>query len=187
MKRGQAGSALVLVLVALAVLLPLTLILSSMVIAWQRQAVSFRDVIGEEFAARAGLEIACRRLARRELGLGAGETVRLEAREPMMPTARIEVRRERDVVLSARGRLLTEAEQGRVDLKATGMDPEGRVVRQYRRIEVYRVEVEVTTRPSLMGARLRAAVVRDEEGNVIPIGVSLGRGYFRARVPGASR
>ena len=69
MKSGERGAALIVVLVAIVVMLPPTLVLTSLAIRWQRQALDYRDTVAEEFVAEAGFEEARNRIASPALGL----------------------------------------------------------------------------------------------------------------------
>jgi hypothetical protein len=146
--RTEKGSALAVVLIALMVLLPLTLILSGMLVRWQRQSVRFRDLVGMEYTARAGLEEVARRLREGRIDIQADETTTLESTELEEFRVRAKVARTQDTVLAMNGEFLGEQAAKEVDLTQTAVDPDMRRVRLYRRLEVFVVEVRVSARPN---------------------------------------
>ena len=141
--KSERGIALVVVLLAIVVLLPPTILLSALAIRWQRQAIDLRDGVAEEFAAQAGFEEARNRIASATFGLAPNEATSFIVEELNELTPNVRVARGEDVVLTLNGRVLSGAVAERADLEQTGTDPEGRVVYQYRKLEVYVVEVEV--------------------------------------------
>ena len=80
--------------------------------------------------------------------------------------------------LTLNGRVLSGAAAERADLEQTGTDPEGRVVYQYRKLEVYVVEVEVKTRPTLRAVKLEGVVARLPDGSLQTLGVKTTRGFW---------
>lgn len=71
-RTRESGSALIVVLVALLVLTPLAVLISTLSLSYQRHTTSFRDGLRSRFAVRGGLDMA----------LG-----RLQASEPPRPSA----------------------------------------------------------------------------------------------------
>ncbi|HXV62723.1 MAG TPA: hypothetical protein VEK15_18635, partial [Vicinamibacteria bacterium] len=85
--RRDDGVALVVVLLAITVVLPPTLVLATLAMRWQRQAVDWRDMLEQEFAARAGFEEAINRLVAGEISVAPDEESRFRA-----PALEIDVR-----------------------------------------------------------------------------------------------
>lgn len=175
---SERGVALVVVLVAIVVLLPPTILLSALAIRWQRQSIDLRDGIGEDFAAQAGFEEARNRIASATFGLAMNESTSfiLEELDELTPDVRIA--RGEDVVLTLDGRVLSGVAAERADLEQTGTDPEGRVVYQYRKLEIYVVEVEVQRRPTLRAVKLDGVVARLPDGSLQTLGLKTTRGFW---------
>jgi hypothetical protein len=181
-RRREDGAALVVVLMAIVILLPPTLVLATLALRWQRQSIDFRDTLGEELAARAALDEARARLALDSIDMGPNES-RSFAPQPIEGVATaVRVSRSDDVVLSAEGRILEAIQAQSVDLDRTGIDPDGNVVYQYRRLEIYLVAVDASRRPSLASVRLYGVLARLPDGTVQVLGVTLDR-----RFPAADR
>lgn len=178
MRASEKGSALVIVLVAMMLFLPLVIILTAMVLSWQRQSVNFRDLLSHESAARAGFELATLRLGRAEIEIDQGKSSTFPLSGLGGPGAQVRIRRQADAILSLSGRFLEPEEAAEVDIEAIALDADGRQVRLYMKLEVYLVEVQVLPRPSLVTVRLRGALIRREDGTVSPVGLDVERGYF---------
>jgi hypothetical protein len=177
----EKGVALPVVLVAMLILLPLAVILAAMVLSWQKQSAEFRDLLGMEFAARAGFEEAIIRLhsERSVQELGVGESTRFLTDDLGGFPVHSKINREADVVLTLGGGVLEELEAERVDLESRGVDPDKRRVRQYRLLKVYLVEVLVSARPTSAGVRLRGVLVKvDDERQLHRAGLVIDRGFF---------
>jgi hypothetical protein len=176
----EQGVALPVVLIAMLILLPLTVILATMVLSWQKQSAEFRDMLGMEFAARAGFEEAINRLHAESIvtALGRGESTRFEIDDVGGFPVRTQISREPDVVLTLGGKVLEGLEADQADLELTVLDPDMRRVRRYRLLEVYLVEVLVSARPTSAGVRLRGALVKVDEGLVHQAGLVIDRGFF---------
>ncbi|HSF15650.1 MAG TPA: hypothetical protein VLK65_08860 [Vicinamibacteria bacterium] len=170
--RRDNGVALVVVLLAITVVLPPTLVLATLAVRWQRQAVDWRDMLEQEFAARAGFEEAINRLVAAEITVAPDEESRFRVRALDID---VRVSRDADVVLTVDGRILEGAAAAQADLTATGVDAEGRIVYRYRKLEIYLVEVFVQRRPSLRPIRLEAVVARLPSGQVETLGLKLSR------------
>ena len=175
----EAGAALLVVLVAIVVLLPATLVLTSLAIRWHRQSLDYRDTVAEEFVARAGFEEARNRIASETLGLATGEATSFERRESEL-TARTRIARAQDIVLSLDGRILDASAAAKADLELTGTDPEGRVVYRFRKLEIYVVQVDVARRPTLPAVRSYGIVAKLPDGSVETLGLTVRRGFFDA-------
>lgn len=174
---------MVAVLLAIVILLPPTLVLATLALRWQRQSIDLRDTFAEELAARAALGEAEGRLALGSIEMPPGDS-RAFVPQPIEGfSTGVRVSRGEDVVLTAAGRILEGADAGNADLEATGIDPERRVVYQYRRLEVYLVEVDVSRRPTLAPVRLYGVLARLPEGTMQILGVTLDRRFDGSRAP----
>jgi hypothetical protein len=170
-RSGESGTALVVVLMAIVILLPPTLVLATLALRWQRQSIDLRDRASEELAAQAFFEEARARLAGGELDIAPGEGRPFAPRPIEGVEARVRVSRSEDVVLSLEGRILEGVAAERVDPEQTGTDAEGREVYQYRRLEVYLVEAEASRRRSLLPVRLTGVLARLPDGQFETLGV----------------
>ncbi len=172
------GAALVVVLVAIAVLLPPTLVLATLALKWQRQSMDYRDTIAEEFVAHAAFEEARNRVAADGLGLAANGGISFVVDHLGDLRASVRVAREADIVLTQNGRVLEGAATEKVDLERTGVDAEGRVVYQFKKLEIYVVQVDVSHRPTLPAVRLYGVLAKLPDDTIEILGTSLTRGYF---------
>jgi len=179
--RGDKGSALVVVLVAIVVMLPMTLVLMSLVFQRQRQSMDFRDLTALEFAAEAGLEKARLFVVENGSGVAPGDSRALELRDVGALDVVMHVARRSDIVLTANGGLLEGVRASEVDTSQTGIDAEGRVVYQYRRVEIYLVRVEARKRPTLAGVRLDGVIAKLPDGTLQTLGVNSERVFLEAR------
>ncbi len=175
--REEKGSALAIVLVALLILTPLMLILSAMVLRWQRQATELRDLMGMEYAARAGFVSAANQLNLGNIDTEVGATTPLELTGLRDFTTKAQISRDPDVVLSLDGQVLEGLDARQVDLEQTAIDPDMRRVRRFRRLEVYLVDVLVTQRPSIPGVRLQGILIRTDDGELRQIGIRVDREF----------
>jgi hypothetical protein len=177
----EEGTALVVVLVAIAILLPTTLVLTTLALRWQRQSIDLRDLLAEELAADGVFGEARARLASGSgtsgLDIPVGESRSFVPSSASLEGFGIEARisHEKDVVLTLQGQVLEGLAASRVDLEQTGTDAEGRVVYRYRKVEVYLVEVSVRRRATLAPVRLRGIVARLSDGTVQVLGVTRSR------------
>lgn len=175
---NERGAALIVVLLAIAVLLPPTLVLASLALKWQRQSLDYRDTISEEFIAHAGFEEARNRVTADGLGLAPNEasTFVVDVEDQR---ASVRVDRVADIVLSQDGRVLEDAAAERADLELTGVDAEGRVVYQFKRLEIYVVRVDVSRRPNLFAVRVYGVLAKLPDGSIQVLGKNSARGYFK--------
>ena len=174
----EQGSALIVVLLAIVMLLPPTLVLATLAIRWQRQSLDYRDTIGGEFVAHAAFEQMRNRIAGQGLDLAPNEGTSF-ALEPMGEVeASARVARVDDVIIAQDGRLIERMDDDRVDLDLTGTDAEGRVVYRYRKLELYVVQVDVTRRPTMPAIRLHGIVAKLPDGTFETLGLTLRRGFF---------
>jgi len=178
MQKGDRGSALVVVLIAILVMLPPTLLLASMAFRWQRHALDFRDMIDEEFVAHAGFEEARNRLAADGMGLEPNEGTSFLIRGFEGHTTSARVAREEDIVISQSGLVITGIAASEADLEAAGIDAEGRFVYRYRKLEIYLVQIDVSRRPTLPAIRLYGVIARLPNNTFETLGVTVKRGYF---------
>jgi hypothetical protein len=170
--KREDGAALVTVLVATIVVLPPTIVLASLAIRWQRQSIDFRDRIAQELIAEGVLEEARARLSGSDIDLAPNEgtTFVPQGREGIDASVRIS--RAEDVILSLDGRILEGAAATGVDLEQTGTDAEGRLVYQYRKIELYLVEIDVSQRPSLPPMKLYGVLAKLPDGSLQTLGLT---------------
>jgi len=181
LKASERGAALILVMIALAALMPLALLLSDFTWRRQRQVNARQQDVGGQAAARGALDLAMGRIQSGRLVLrGPDQSERFELEEPEGRPVRVRVSRETDAVLSAEGQLLTPEDAAMVDVDQLGIDDLGNQVREYRRLEVYIVEAESPARHPFGAVRLLAAVVRLDTGETHCIGLRYDRGYFPA-------
>ena len=175
---SSRGAALVVVLIAIAVLLPPTLLLATLALKWQRQSLDYRDTISEEFIAHAGFEEARNRVAADGLGLAPNEGSSFVVDHLGDLRASVRVDREADIVLTQNARILEGAAAERADLELTGVDAEGRVVYQFKKLEIYVVQVDVSRRPTLPSVRVYGVLAKLPGGSIEILGTSSARGYF---------
>jgi hypothetical protein len=177
----ERGAALLLVLIALVALMPMALFLSDFAWRRQRQVNARTQNVGGQAAVRGALDLAMARIQSGRIRLlGPDQSERFELEESEVRPVRVRVSRQSDAVLGLEGRVLTPEEAAEVDADERGIDALGRVVRQYRRLEVYLVEAESPARHPFGAVRLLAAVARLDSGEVVCIGVRYDRGYFQA-------
>ena len=180
MSTKERGAALLVVMIALAALMPLALLLSDFAFRRQRQVNARQQDLAGQAAARGGLELAMSRIQGGRIDLrGPDQSARFELEEPEGRPVRVQVSRQSDAVLGLDGRLLTPEDAATVDENEVGIDGLGNVVRQYRRLEVYLVDAESPARRPFGAVRLLAAVVRLDTGETYCIGMRYDRGYFR--------
>jgi hypothetical protein len=168
----EDGAALVTVLVAIIVLLPPTILLATLALRWQRQSIDYRDRIAQELAAEGVLEEARARLSGDGIDLAPNETTTFEPRNNDGIDSGVRVSRTDDVVLSSDGRLLEGLAAASADLQATGTDAEGRVVYQFRKVEIYLVEIEVSPRASLPPLKLYGILAKLPDGSLQTLGLT---------------
>jgi hypothetical protein len=100
LSRGERGASLILVLVALATLMPLALILSDLVLMRQRQVNRHQQNVGGQVMVRGALELAMSRLESGRIALGSAQSAEFELEEAPRPV-RVRVTRHPDAVLDA--------------------------------------------------------------------------------------
>lgn len=182
----QEGAALVVVLMAIVILLPPTLVLATFALRWQRQSIDFRDTLSEELAARAGLGEARARLAVGSIRMEPGESRSFVPQPIEGIRTDVRVSRSEDVVLAVDGRILEGIEARSVDLNRTGLDPDGRIVYRYRRLEIYLVEVDSARRPSLAAVQLYGVLARLPDATIQTLGVTLDRRFEHIGAPASA-
>ena len=176
--RQERGAALLVVLVALATLLPIVVALSQVVLARQRQATALRESLSAQGALGGGLDVALARLSSREIALEVGQDERFELDGPPGRTMAVRVQREPDAVLLAAGAVLRADEVAEnADGTATAAG-QGQIIGEYRRLEVFVVEAEIASPRPFPSTRLLAAAVRVGNGPVETVGVRYDRGAW---------
>ena len=170
--KGEEGAAVATVLVAIIVLLPPTILLASLALRWQRQSIDFRDRISQELVAEGVLEEARARLSGDGIDLAPDEGTSFVPRSTSDLETHVRVSRGSDVVLTVDGRLLEGLAAGSVDLEQTGVDAEGRVVYQFRKVEVYLVEIGVSHRASLPPLKLYGILGKLPDGTLQTLGLT---------------
>lgn len=179
LRNGERGSALVVVLMALVVMLPLALLLMTTAFRAQRQAQSMRDLTALDYAVRAGFADAHLRLAERRIDLAPRSASSYQTVVDDV-TVRVRVERQQDAVLSLDGRVLTGSDADEADVDAKGFDPTMRPVHQFQRLEVFLVESRAD-QSGLPTVRLSAVLVRAGSGPLQQAGLVVERGYFDKR------
>jgi len=175
----ERGAALLLVLVALAFLMPLSLLLSDFALRRQRQVNARQQNVAGQAAVRGALDLTMARLQSGRIALvGPDQSARFELEEPETRLVRVRVSREPDAVLTLGGRVLGPEEAAELDLDQLGIDNLGGAVREYRRLEIYVVEAESPARSPFGAVRLLAVVARLDTGEVVCLGTRYDRGYF---------
>jgi len=195
LSRGERGLALLLALVALALLLALALVVSQVALSRRTKATAYRETLARQIAVRGAFDSVRERLFSTELVLAPERTSRFEVGAPLPVAVRVQVTRESDAVLTREGRVLRGVETLGIDLAQIGVhgqkqatiDKDGkleirmvgkRMVHQYRRLEVYLVEVEADGGPSFPAVRLLGGLARLDDGRVLSLGFRYDRGYF---------
>jgi hypothetical protein len=178
--RHERGAALLVVLVALAALLPIVVALSELVLARQRQANTLRENLSGEAAARGGLEVALARLSSRQITLDPGQDLRFELDGPPGRVVAVRVQRDPDAVLLSVGAVLRADEVAESPDGMATAAGQGQLIGEHRRLEVYLVEVECASHRPFPSVRVLAAAVRVGNAAVEPVGVRSDRGYWPA-------
>lgn len=179
--RGESGSALIVVLVALLVLTPLALLVSTLATSYQRRSSDFRDSLRSRYAVRGGLEIALGRLRTLEPPIPLGDEQRFELAEADSLPVSVRMRRDSDAAVGIDGRVLRGRELSGVDVGSTGIDGERRVSRRYQPLQLYVVQAEIAGSPSSPGMRLVASVARTEDGEMLVLGTRYDTALFESR------
>ncbi len=170
--KSEEGAALVTVLVAIIVLLPPTVLLARLALRWQQQSIDFRDGIAQELAAEGVLEEARARLSGDGIDLAPNEGTTFVPRRNPGLDSQVRISRAEDVVLTLDGRLLGGLSAASADLEQTGVDAEGRVIYQFRKIEVYLVEIDVSRRASLPPLKLYGVLAKLPDGRLQTLGLT---------------
>lgn len=177
MRKGERGAALVLVVVALAVLLPIALVLWRNVFAWQSQTTAFKEAVRRESVLRNAVERAAEQLRTAAFPLAVDEARRLTIPEISEPLT-VEITRQPDAVVTLDGDVLRGPETRGVNLGQFGIDSRGLVVYQYRKLEIYLVEAESRGESVVPSVRVLGVLGRDPDGRVLTLGVRADRGYY---------
>ena len=133
MRAQERGAALLIVLIALAALMPLALLLSDFAWRRQRQVNARQQDLGGQAAARGALDLAMARIQSGRLDLrGPGQSEQFELEEPESRPVRVRVNRQTDAVLSLEGSIQgLNLKEFFLLLSSTGL--------AYRRCELVRV------------------------------------------------
>jgi hypothetical protein len=175
----ERGAALLLVLIALAFLMPLALLLSDFAWRRQRQVGARLQNLAGQTAVRGALDLAMGRLQSGRIVLvGPDQSARFELEEPETRLVRVRVSREPDAVLTLGGRVLGPEDAAEINVDQLGIDNLGGAVREYRRLEIYVVEAESPARSPFGAVRLLAVVARLDTNEVVCLGTRYDRGYF---------
>lgn len=178
MNPRERGASLLLVLLALATLMPLALLVSDLASRRQRQVTAHQLNLGGQAAVRGALDLAMARLQSGRIALASAQSARFELEEPASRPVRVRVSREPDAVLTLDGRVLGPEDAGDLELDRLGIDGMGRAVRQYRTLEIYLVDAESPARYPFGAVRLLGVVARLDADRVMCLGVRYDRGYF---------
>jgi hypothetical protein len=165
------------VVVALAVLLPIALVLWQNVFVWQGQTTAFKEAVRRESILRNAVERTAERLRTRAFPLEVDEARRLTLPEISEPLT-VEITRQPDAVVTLDGNVLRGAETRGVNLGQFGVDNRGAVVYQYRKLEIYLVEAESRGASVVPSVRVLGVLGRDPDGRVMTLGVRSDRGYY---------
>jgi len=176
MRRNERGAALVLAVVALAILLPIALVLWRNVFTWQNQATAFKEAVRREGILRNAFERVAERLRAGALPLAVDEAERLTLPEIAEPLT-LEITRQPDAVVTLDGDVLRGAQTRGLDLARLGVDSRGAMVYQYRKVEIYLVEAESRGASVVPSVRVLGVLGRDPDGRVLTLGVRCDRGY----------
>jgi hypothetical protein len=172
--RKERGAALVLVVVALAVLLPLVLVLSRNVVARQNRTTAFRETVRREMILRDAFGRTAERLRRERFDLAPDEGRRLRF-IGLDPTIEVEITRQPDAVIGLDGRVFRGREASSLDLELAGLDPREIMVHQYRKLQIYLVEAESRGGGFVPAVRLLGVLARRWDGRVVSLGVRVDR------------
>ncbi len=178
MRKNETGSALIVVLVALLVLTPLALLVSTLATSYQRRTYVFRDSLRSRYALRGGLDIALGRLRTLEPPLALGSQQRFELAEPDSLAVSVRVDRDSDAAVGIDGRVLRGRELSGVDLASVGIDGERRSARLYQALQLYVVQAETAGSASSPGMRLVASVAKTEDGEMLVLGTRYDTALF---------
>jgi hypothetical protein len=119
-------------------------------------------------AVQAAFDRTADRLRAGELRLSPGQSESLDGSGAGVYPVKGAVTRRPDAVLTLAGSVLPADHPG-VDLRQVGIDGEGRLVYQFRRLEIYLVELEAGVAP-LPAMRLLGVLARLPDGRVVPLG-----------------
>lgn len=176
-RSGERGSALIVVLVALLILTPLALVLSTLSMKYQRDTTTFRDTLRARYAVRGGLDMALGRL-RSEPRMSVGNERGFELTESVPLPVSVRMTREADVVVGLEGKLLRARDVSGLDLGAIGFDAERRQFRRYRPLELYVVQAETPGSLGNPAIRLVASVAKTDDGELIVLGTRYDKALF---------
>jgi hypothetical protein len=153
---------------ALTMLLPLSIVLSRLVLVHQGLVTADRETLRRRLAVQAAFERVADSLRTGEIRLDPGESETIDAAGAGVYPVRGVVTRQPNAVVTLGGAVLPP-NHAAVDLNQIGIDGEGRKVYQYRSLEVYLVEVEAGVAP-VPSMRLLGVLARLPDGRIVPLG-----------------
>jgi hypothetical protein len=151
----------VVVLLALAVLLPIALGLSALVLRRQRQVGRWQGASAGRLAVTGAFEAVRLRVASGEVSLRPSEFRSWEWREIGPRGVSVRVRRQEDVAIRTDGQIVPGH---RADIGERVIDSDGDSFRPWRRVEVYFVEAEAEGTADRPSIRLLGGIGRLEDG-----------------------
>jgi hypothetical protein len=171
-REPERGAALIVVLLALAVLLPIALGISGLVFRRQKQVARWQGANAGRLAVVGAFESVRLRVASREIGLRPGDFRSWEQRELGPRGVSVRVRREEDVAIRMDGQIVPahEAEFGEQVI-----DSDGDVFCPWQRVEVYFVEAEAEGTAGSPSMRLLGGIGRLKDGRTLPLGYRVDR------------
>ena len=170
--RRERGAALLVVLLALAVLLPLALGLSALVLRRQRQVGRWEAASAGRQAVTGAFEAVRLRVSTGEVGLRVSEIRTWEWREIGAYGVSVRVRRQEDVAIRLDGQI---APAHKAEFGERVIDSDGDSFCPWRRVEVYFVEVEAEGTAGNPSIRLLGGIGRLEGGRTLTLGYRLDR------------
>jgi hypothetical protein len=171
-RTSERGAALIVVLLALAALLPIALGLSELVFRRQRQVARWQGASAGRLAVVGALESVRLRVSSRGVRLEPGESGTWKLRGVGPRGVRVRLRREEDVAVRLDGHVVPARE---ADLAARVIDSDGDSFCPWRRVEVYLVELEAEGTAGNPAMRLLGGIGRLEDGSTLTLGYRIDR------------
>lgn len=174
MRRGERerGAALLVVLLALAALLPLALGLSSLVLRRQHQVGRWHGASAGRQAVVGAFDAVRLRVSSGEIGLHPGEFRSWEQRELGPRGVTVRVWRQEDVAIRMDGQIVPAH---RAELGERVIDSDGDAFCPWVRLEVYLVEAEAEGTAGNPARRLLGGIGRQEDGRTLTLGYRIDR------------
>ncbi len=171
-RPSERGVALIVVLLALAVLLPIALGISGLVYRRQQQVARWRGANAGRLAVVGAFESVRLRVASREIGLNPGDFRSFEQRELGPRGVNVRVRREEDVAIRMDGQIVPAH---RAEFGEQVIDSDGDAFCPWQRVEVYFVEVEAEGTAGNPSMRLLGGIGRLKDGRTLSLGYRVDR------------